>query len=76
MAIFRLGEASREKPRWLEVNYGVVRLDQSGTAHTQELELRSGKQLINQLTEEILRLEILSGEWRLADGGWPEGEVR
>ncbi|MEK6262294.1 MAG: hypothetical protein AABP62_27160 [Planctomycetota bacterium] len=41
----------------LEESYEAARLDKTGTVHTQELELRSLKQLINQLKEEIARSE-------------------
>lgn len=50
-------EATRAKLRLLEEGYQAARLDQTGTAHAQELELRSLKQLINQLQEEIARFE-------------------
>ena len=50
-------ELTRQKLRLLEEGYEAARLDQTGTAHTQELELRSLKQLINQLKEELVRFE-------------------
>ena len=50
-------EVTRAKLRLLEESYEAARLDKTGTAHTQELELRSLKQLINQLKEEIARSE-------------------
>ena len=48
---------TRAKLRLLEDSYQAARLDKTGTAHAQELELRSLKQLINQLKEEIARYE-------------------
>ena len=48
-------EPTRAKLRLLEDSYQAARLDRSGSAHMQELELRSLKQLINQLKEEIAR---------------------
>lgn len=50
-------EATHQKLRLLEESYEAARLDQSGTAHARDLELRSLKQLINQLTEELVRFE-------------------
>ncbi len=50
-------EATREKLCLLEESYEAARVDPSGTAHTRELELRSLKQLINQLKEEMVRFE-------------------
>lgn len=50
-------EATRQKLRLLEENYESARQDQSGTVHARELELRSLRQLINQLTEELVRYE-------------------
>jgi len=50
-------EPTRAKLRLLEENYQAARLDPSGTAHTREIELRSLRQLINQLKEEIIRFE-------------------
>ena len=50
-------EPTRAKLRLLEENYQSARLDPSGTAHTREIELRSLRQLINQLKEEIVRFE-------------------
>ena len=50
-------EPTRAKLRLLEESYQAARLDKTGTAHAQELELRSLKQLINQLKEEIARYE-------------------
>ena len=46
-------EPTRAKLRLLEESYQSARLDRSGSPHMQELELRSLKQLINQLKEEI-----------------------
>lgn len=48
-------EPTRAKLRMLEESYQTAQLDVSGTAHTRELELRSLRQLINQLKEEIAR---------------------
>ena len=50
-------EPTRAKLRLLEESYQAARLDRSGSSHMQELELRSLKQLINQLKEEISRHE-------------------
>ena len=50
-------EPTRAKLRLLEESYQAARLDTSGSSHMQELELRSLKQLINQLKEEISRHE-------------------
>lgn len=50
-------EPTRAKLRLLEESYQAARLDTSGTAHTREIELRSLRQLINQLKEEIARFE-------------------
>jgi hypothetical protein len=50
-------ETTREKLRLLERTYEEAKHDPSGTAHTRELTLRSLKQLINQLREEIARHE-------------------
>ena len=50
-------EPTRAKLRLLEESYQAARLDISGTAHTREIELRSLRQLINQLKEEIARFE-------------------
>ena len=50
-------EPTRAKLRLLEESYQAALHDKTGTAHTQELELRSLKQLINQLKEEIARFE-------------------
>ena len=49
--------ATREKLRMLEESYATARQDSTGGRHAQELELRSLKQLINQLTQEIARYE-------------------
>lgn len=49
--------ATREKLRLLEDSYAAARQDSSGGRHAQELELRSLKQLINQLKQEIARFE-------------------
>ncbi len=50
-------EPTRAKLRLLEESYQAAQLDTSGTAHARELELRSLRQLINQLKEEIARFE-------------------
>jgi hypothetical protein len=50
-------ETTRDKLRLLERTYEESKHDFSGTAHTRELTLRSLKQLINQLREEIARQE-------------------
>ena len=48
---------TRTKLRILEESYDAARQDSSGGRHAQDLELRSLKQLINQLNEEIVRYE-------------------
>jgi hypothetical protein len=48
-------DVTRDKLRLLEKTYAQAELDHTGTAHTRELTLRSLKQLINQLKEEIAR---------------------
>ena len=48
---------TREKLRMLEQSYAAAGQDASGGRHAQELELRSLKQLINQLKEEIARFD-------------------
>jgi hypothetical protein len=50
-------EATREKLRLLEECYEEERRNPDGDAHVQELSLRSLKQMINQLKEEIVRYE-------------------
>jgi hypothetical protein len=60
-------EATREKLRMLEERYEANKRDQSGDAHVRELSMRSLKQLINQLKEEIVRFE--SRESLRAEGG-------
>ena len=50
-------ELTRQKLQLLEEGYEAARLNQTGTAHSQELELRSLRQLINQLKEKIARFE-------------------
>jgi hypothetical protein len=50
-------EPTRAKLRMLEESYQAAQLDVSGSAHTREIELRSLRQLINQLKEEIARFE-------------------
>ena len=49
--------ATREKLRMLEESYQAAVQDSDGGRHAQELELRSLRQLINQLKEEIARFE-------------------
>ena len=55
---------TRQKLRLLEENYEHAKADTSGSMHQRQLELRSLKQLINQLKEEITRAEAqhASGE--------------
>ena len=48
---------TREKLRMLEESYQSAKLDTNGSAYLREIELRSLKQLINQLEEEIARFE-------------------
>jgi hypothetical protein len=48
---------TREKLRLLEENYERAKADTSGSTHQRQLELRSLKQLINRLKEEITRAE-------------------
>jgi chromosome segregation ATPase len=50
-------ETTREKLRSLEERYESVSQDPGGDAHVQELTLRSLKQMINQMKEEIARYE-------------------
>ena len=50
-------EVTREKLRSLEARYQVVSQDAGGDAHHQELTLRSLKRMINQMKEEMARLE-------------------
>lgn len=50
-------EPTRTKLRLLEESYQAARLDTSGTTRTREIELRSLRQFINQLKEEIARFE-------------------
>ena len=54
-------DVMRDKLRLLEKTYAEVELDSTGTAHTRELTLRSLKQLINQLKEEIARHATRAG---------------
>lgn len=53
-------EATREKLRLLEARYEANRSEQGGDEHVRELSMRSLKQLINQLKEEIARYESRS----------------
>lgn len=50
-------ESTREKLRLLEERYEANRRESGGDEHVRELSLRSLKQLINQLKEEIARFE-------------------
>lgn len=50
-------KATREKLRLLEERFEADKLEQTGDAHLRELSMRSLKRLINQLKEEIARLE-------------------
>ncbi len=52
---------TREKLRMLEESYQATKQDTSGNAHIREIELRSLKELINQLKEEIARFEAHAG---------------
>jgi len=45
----------------LEESFQAARQDTGGSKHAQELELRSLRQLINQLKEEIARFESRRG---------------
>ena len=53
-------EATREKLRLLEERYEATKRERSGDDHVRELSVRSLKQLINQLKEEIARFESRS----------------
>ena len=53
-------EATREKLRLLEERYQANQREQGGDEHVRELSMRSLKQLINQLKEEIARFESRS----------------
>lgn len=48
-------EATREKLRLLEERYEANKVEQGGDEHVRALSMRSLKQLINQLKEEIAR---------------------
>ena len=50
-------EVTREKLAMLEKHYEDSRLDTTGDAYVRELSLRSIKQMINQMKEEIARFE-------------------
>ena len=50
-------EVTREKLRLLEERYAANQREQGGDQHVRELSMRSLKQLINQLKEEIARFE-------------------
>lgn len=49
--------ATREKLRFLEERLEANKLEQGGDEHVRELSIRSLKRLINQLKEEIARVE-------------------
>jgi DNA-binding transcriptional regulator YbjK len=53
-------EATREKLRLLEERYEAHKREPAGDEHVRELSMRSLKQLINQLKEEIARFESRS----------------
>ena len=50
-------DATREKLRLLEERYECQQREKTGDDHVRELSMRSLKQLINQLKEEIVRFE-------------------
>ena len=50
-------QATRNKLRLLEERYQANRREQGGDEHVRELTMKSLKQLINQLKEEITRFE-------------------
>jgi uncharacterized coiled-coil protein SlyX len=50
-------EVTREKLRSLEARYQAVQQDPGEDVHIQELTLRSLNRTINQMTEEIARIE-------------------
>lgn len=50
-------EVTLEKLQRLEDRYRTIKSEQSGNAYHRELELRTYKRLINQLTEQIIRFE-------------------
>jgi hypothetical protein len=50
-------EVAREKLRALEACYAEDQRQPDGDAHVQELNLRSLREMINQLKEEIVRFE-------------------
>jgi len=49
-------DATRQKLKLLEENYRRAERDRTGSAHVREIELRSLKQLIKQLKEEVARM--------------------
>jgi hypothetical protein len=51
-------QCMQDKLRMLDDGYQAAKADTTCEPHVQEIELRSLKQLINQLKEEIARLEI------------------
>lgn len=53
-------EATREKLRLLEKRYEAEKREKGGDEHMRELSMRSLRQLINQLKEEIARFESRS----------------
>jgi hypothetical protein len=63
---YREIEATREKLRMLKERYEAHRREPAGDEHVRELSMRSLKQLINQLKEEIARFESRSS---LSAGG-------
>lgn len=50
-------KATREKLRMLEERYEANKQEQGGDEHVRELSMRSLRQLINQLKEEIARFK-------------------
>lgn len=50
-------QTTRQKLRLLEARYEASKNEHGGDEHTRELSMRSLKQLINQLKEEIARVE-------------------
>jgi hypothetical protein len=61
-------ELAREKLRLLEERYEANKREQGGDKHVRELSMRSLKQLINQLQEEIARFESRSSLSKTAKG--------
>ncbi len=50
-------QATKEKLRLLEDRYGKIRIAPTDDENARDITLRSLKQLINQLTEELARYE-------------------